>query len=198
MSNQAARRTRSLSADKRAAILAGAKRVFLRDGFAAGSVDAVAAEAGVGKQTVYRHFGSKDALVEALVVGMCEAIDWSAPPDASSDPRATLRRELNAFVLGLSTPGSVQLYRAIIGEAGRQPEFARLFFEAGPKVIRSRVASVLCGELPDSEASEAAAILVNLALGDAYLELVLGITPPDPKRFERQIDAALELVLPSR
>jgi TetR/AcrR family transcriptional repressor of mexJK operon len=40
--------------------------VFMRDGFAQGSTDAVAAEAGVGKQTIYRHFRSKEAMVEAM------------------------------------------------------------------------------------------------------------------------------------
>jgi TetR/AcrR family transcriptional regulator, mexJK operon transcriptional repressor len=36
--------------------------------------------------------------------------------------------------------------------------------------------------------------LVQLALGDAYQELVLGTRSPKPEVFERQIDAALALL----
>ncbi|WP_428374363.1 hypothetical protein [Lichenicoccus sp.] len=39
--------------------------------------------------------------------------------------------------------------------------------------------------------------LVQLALGDAYQELVLGTGSPAPEIFERQIDAALSLFEPS-
>src|SRR5216683_977966 len=56
----------SLQTRKRAAILEGAKTVFLREGFGAATMDDVAAAAGVGKQTVYRHFGSKEALFLGL------------------------------------------------------------------------------------------------------------------------------------
>src|SRR6266481_356673 len=100
---------RLLDPAKRAAILEGARVVFmreggaqgsidgwlahagfgcdrihraLREGFAQGSMDAVAAEAGVGKQTIYRHFRSKEALVEALVEAMC-APEVIRPPTRS-------------------------------------------------------------------------------------------------------------------
>jgi AcrR family transcriptional regulator len=54
----------------------------MSEGFAQGSMDAVAAEVGVGKQTIYRHFRSKEALVEALVEAMC-ALEVVRPPTRS-------------------------------------------------------------------------------------------------------------------
>jgi len=45
--------------------------VFMREGFAQGSMDAVAAEAGVGKQTIYRTSDRKETLVEARSKAMC-------------------------------------------------------------------------------------------------------------------------------
>src|SRR5690349_12123523 len=47
---------------KRRAIIAAATTVFLREGYTRASVDAIAAEAGVSKQTVYNHFGDKENL----------------------------------------------------------------------------------------------------------------------------------------
>src|SRR5215217_5340379 len=43
-------------------ILSGARRVFLRDGFAAASTDAIAAEARVSKRTLYVYYPSKEEL----------------------------------------------------------------------------------------------------------------------------------------
>src|SRR3984957_6482614 len=59
---------------KRSAILDGAKTVFLREGFGLATMDDVAAAAGVGKQTVYRHFKSKEALFVGLVREMCAEV----------------------------------------------------------------------------------------------------------------------------
>src|SRR5215469_5721913 len=52
---------------KRQAIIDAAQRVFLDQGFAGSSVDAIAAAAGVSKQTIYNHFGDKEALFRAVV-----------------------------------------------------------------------------------------------------------------------------------
>lgn len=191
MAPQSSGRTRRDPA-RRDAILNGARTVFLRDGFAQGSVDDVAAEAGVGKQTIYRHFGSKEGLVVALVEAMCAPRDGSAPFAADS-PGASLRALLIAIVRGVTDPDSVRLYRAIVGEADRLPELGRLFWEAGPRPIRAALTRVL-SERDEPVAATLAGQLVQLALGDAYQELVLGIGSPTFDTFERQIDAALRLV----
>ena len=47
---------------KRDAILQAADRLFSRDGFGLTGVDALAAEAGVTKRTLYKQFGSKEGL----------------------------------------------------------------------------------------------------------------------------------------
>src|SRR5712672_2662676 len=94
---------RVLDPAKRAAILEGARAVFMREGFALGSMDAVAAEAGVGKQTIYRHFRSKEVLVEALVEAMC-APEVVRPPTRSLPARQRLRELLLTFAAGLASP----------------------------------------------------------------------------------------------
>jgi AcrR family transcriptional regulator len=61
---------RPLRADaqrNRARILAAAEAVFARRGSGVG-VDEVAAEAGVGVGTLYRHFPTKEALIEAILI----------------------------------------------------------------------------------------------------------------------------------
>lgn len=52
---------------KRMAILDAAKRHFVRDGFGAVSIDAIAMEAGVSRQTVYNQLGDKEQLLVAVI-----------------------------------------------------------------------------------------------------------------------------------
>lgn len=62
-------RRRDLSRDE---ILAAARRVLLRDGIAATTLDAVARQAGMSKAALYYYFPSKDALFFELVFGTLE------------------------------------------------------------------------------------------------------------------------------
>ena len=193
MNKDAARRPgRALVPAKRTAILEGARAVFMREGFAQGTMDGVAAEAGVGKQTIYRHFRSKEALVEALVEAMA-APEVVEPPPSSLPVGERLRQLLLAFTDGVANSDSIHLYRAIVAEAGRMPGLGHLFWEAGPQPLRAAIAQLLA----DHDAATAPIVaqqIVHLSLGDAYQELVLGTGSPGPEVFERQIDAALALL----
>jgi TetR/AcrR family transcriptional regulator, mexJK operon transcriptional repressor len=184
---------RVLDPAKRTAILNGARAVFMREGFAQGSMDAVAAEAGVGKQTIYRHFRSKEALVVALVEAMCAPEVLQPPPTSLSVPER-LRELLITFAAGITGPDSVRLYRAIVAEADRMPGLGRLFWETGPRQVRNTIARLWAEQHDAATAPIVAKQLVQLTLGDAFQELVLGIGSPTPKTFERQIDAALALL----
>ena len=61
------------AARNRDLLLAAADRVFTEQGLEAGVAE-IAREAGVGMGTLYRRFPTKDALIEALVTDMLEAI----------------------------------------------------------------------------------------------------------------------------
>ena len=52
---------------KRAALLDTAERLFYTEGFHATGIDRVVAEAGVARMTLYNHFPSKEALIEAVL-----------------------------------------------------------------------------------------------------------------------------------
>jgi len=61
-------------AERRDQILAAATRAFARAGFAATSLDDVAAEAGISRVILYRHFESKTHLYRALLDRVCERL----------------------------------------------------------------------------------------------------------------------------
>lgn len=67
----------------RARILDALVRVVIDDGVHAFSVATVAARAGISHRTVYRHFASREELLEAL----SDDIDFSGPPEAAEARR---------------------------------------------------------------------------------------------------------------
>ena len=75
--------------DTRTRTLDAAERLFFSDGIAVTGVDAVAREAGVSVVTLYKHFGSKDGLVGAVLSRRLDAWDaaWQAQIDRAADPR---------------------------------------------------------------------------------------------------------------
>jgi AcrR family transcriptional regulator len=64
---QAPPRPRADAVRNRQRILAAAQRLFERDGVDCTSMDAIAAEAEVGKGTLFRRFGDRASLVRALI-----------------------------------------------------------------------------------------------------------------------------------
>jgi AcrR family transcriptional regulator len=74
-------------------VLQAASRLFHREGIRAVGVDRIAAEAEVGKMTLYRHFATKDDLVVAVLEGRdgpARAALAAAMDHAGDDPRARL------------------------------------------------------------------------------------------------------------
>src|SRR5260370_18177637 len=60
------------SARKRRAILDAALKVFLRSGYLGANMDEIAALSEVSKQTIYKHFSSKEALFVEIVTSMTD------------------------------------------------------------------------------------------------------------------------------
>jgi AcrR family transcriptional regulator len=138
---------RTVSAPKHDAILDAARRVFLRAGYSA-SMDLVAAEAGVSKQTVYNHFGSKEGLFRAIVdhvSGELLAV-LVERGGALADPAATLEAIARRFLTLLLTPSYLALHRMLVAEAPRFPDLAREIYLGGPARAANELALYLAEE----------------------------------------------------
>jgi AcrR family transcriptional regulator len=88
-----ARRRRGTE-ERRAALLEAARRLFVREGFAAASVSRVVREVGVAQGTFYYYFASKEAAFDALLaehVADVAARLAAVAGDAALDPRQALQ-----------------------------------------------------------------------------------------------------------
>ena len=120
---------------KRQAILDAAKTLFLSKGYASTSMDAVAAEAGVSKLTVYSHFNDKETLFSAAVVAKCEE---QLPPLFFELPEGmavetVLLNIARGFHQLINSDESVNLHRLMMALGSQDPKLSQIFFEAGPQ-----------------------------------------------------------------
>jgi AcrR family transcriptional regulator len=114
----AAQPERSDAARNRARLLATARRIIDHDGAAGVTMDRLAAEAGVGKGTVFRRFGSRAGLFQALVDDVerdFQAAFLSGPPPLG--PGAPPLERLVAF--GRARLAVMSTQRSLMIEAER-------------------------------------------------------------------------------
>lgn len=127
-------RRRGRDPARAAAVLEAAARVFAKAGFAAVSMEEVAAEAGVSKLVVYRHYGSKRDLYLAVIAQVRSRLDAVrdselAASDQTEDPLAAAADGLLAVLkVAREVPDA---YRLVHRHAAHEPEFADLSAELG-------------------------------------------------------------------
>jgi TetR/AcrR family transcriptional repressor of mexJK operon len=133
------------TARKRAAILDAATAVFLRDGYLGASMDEIAERSAVSKQTVYKQFGSKEALFVEIVSSMTTRTGDSVHTEIDLQEGGDLAAYLEDYAVrqltAVMTPRVMQLRRLVIGEVGRFPELARVLYERGPARAIAALAS---------------------------------------------------------
>jgi AcrR family transcriptional regulator len=186
-------RRAALSAETAERLLGSARRAFARDGYAAASMDALCAEAGLTRGALYHHFGGKDGLLEAVVRQIDAEIGarLDAEFDATADPWDGFRG-CCATWLGLAL----------------EPETRRILLQDAPAVLGQRLREIdeASSIRPMAESlrtlmadgrvrradPEALARMLNGAMVDAALWIA---SHPDPDDATARARAALDVLL---
>lgn len=188
---------------KREAILAAAKVLFLGNGYEGSSMDAIAAEAGVSKLTLYSHFGDKEALFCAAVKETCETRlprRLFQPSDGASI-EVVLLDIARAFHALVNSPESIGLHRVMVTKATQNPELVRLFFDAGPQQLLADLEQLFDQaharqQLKIAEPSRAAEHFCSLIKGAAHFRLLIGYSEaPDEDESEAHVRSVVELFM---
>jgi AcrR family transcriptional regulator len=119
-------------------ILVAAARVYAEQGFRGATTRRIADEAGVNEITVFRHFGSKDALIHEALRVRAVAPSGVELPDEPRDPE----RELTAWAMAeIADMRSCRtLIRRTMSEMGERPEVVECT-SAGPLDAKERLCS---------------------------------------------------------
>ena len=190
----------------RAAVTSAAQRLFLRDGFAATTIAAIAAEAGVSTETIYKAFSGKPGLVRAI----CEqALAGEGPVPAETrsdhlqasepDPRKIIRGwgRLSAEIAPLVSPILLLLRAAALTDP--QMAILRGEIEASrlTRMIRNARTLADCGHLRAGMTTEhAGEIMWTYSSPELYELLVVSRRWP-PQAYGTFIaDAMIAALLP--
>ncbi|NJC11345.1 AcrR family transcriptional regulator [Micromonospora profundi] len=113
----------------RQAILAAAFDLLREVGYAKLSIEGIAARAGVGKQTIYRWWPSKGAVIfDAFLLLSASEGEPPVLPD-TGDLETDLRLVLRATVEELNDPRYDQPMRALATEIAHDPDLAAVYAE---------------------------------------------------------------------
>jgi len=150
----------------------------------------IAKEAGASKETLYRHFGSKEELFSSVIRRRSVGITGGNEGDLSVEatPRDVLCDLGLNLLRFLVSPNSLSLYRAIVTEVPREPELGRIFYTQGPARLLNQFARYLaaatqCGKLCCPEPELAAKLFVGSIVANYQL---LGLVLPNEDLFSDQ------------
>lgn len=126
-------------------IVRSAGQLFLRDGYAQASMDAIAKECGCSKATLYNYFDSKEMLFAAFVQAAGEDFIRRFPATFAEDESTASKLERVGLCIleVILSPDIIALNRLVIGECNRYPEIGELFYQNGIRQSYNTVAEVM-------------------------------------------------------
>src|SRR3954468_12683452 len=176
---------------KRQAILEAATEAFLHSGYAA-SVDEIAATAGVGKQTVYRHFHDKQGLfLAAVAAARATPVDQPARTPATGAPLETLTHLGEQILAAALSPTVAALHRLTIAEIANHPELSTHWPDGAEPFIDHQLAAYFrhcdeTGSLTVPDPARTARQFAYLLITEGRVASAYGtrrLTPPQRQRI---------------
>ena len=186
--------------EKRLAILAAAKDVFLVNGFGAASMAEIAKVAGGSKQTLYSYFASKEELFVAVMLEYSARLILPAFQmlEEDKDLADALKAFGRAFMTAISTPDVVAFRRVLAGEGARSG-IGPLFYQNGPLMGITRLAGFMERQMVLSRmrrvpAVTAAEQFIALCESGPLRLHIQGVRGPiTPDEIARAVDSAVEV-----
>jgi len=189
---------RSKNEVKRQQILDAAVSLFTEQGYAATSMDLIAKNADVSKQTVYSHFGSKDELFSASVEYKCESLhilDLSL--DDLSDPQTILLKLAQNFTDFITSKEACAVHKICVFESTTYPQVSEMFYKAGPLRVTNEVTLLMAKlhqqKILDIENPKQAALqFLNMMKGELWMQTEFNIKDRiSPEEVEKYLRASV-------
>ena len=187
------------------AIVRAAEKRFLKNGYQATSMDEIAHDADVSKQTIYSHFGSKDVLFSQVMTGICHSASPSCPLEGKDIDELSLKSVLDliadSFFNMLISPKSLALFRIVVQDSAQNPDLAQTFMDTGPKMFVTSFAEMLMhyknkGDITIESPTEAAMMFCAMLKGHVYMRFLLDTSPkPTQEEIQQHLDNAVTMFI---
>jgi AcrR family transcriptional regulator len=170
---------RTPSRDVPAALLDAAEAVLVREGQAGVTVRAVAIEAGVAPMGVYNRFGSKEGLIDGLLIRGFKGLRQAVAAHGESDPIDRLRQSGVRYRLFALT--HTAHYEAMFGGRGEpSADLAECAGEAFDELVQHVLTGMAAGRLLPGDAREVAQQIWSSVHGAVSLEVGGRVLVEDP------------------
>ncbi len=185
--SESPRRGRPRDPERVRRILVAAREHFYKYGFERANIDAIAADAGVSKMTIYSHFGSKDGLFEAVIEDRTEGVVAASSGKQALDPHhpeAALKKIGAQFMALMRDETVLGQFRTMYGAAGEQPDACAAFYRQGPDRLTGELADYLhaahaAGSLKVRQPRIAADLFLAMFLGESHILSMLKLVPAE-------------------
>ena len=197
-------RTERRAEAKRGQILARARGIFLRDGFAAASMDEISREGGVSKRTLYAYYPSKEDLFAEVLRTLTVENPRTMVIDSIRGMEPASREELREvflelgrrFVATMMQPEYLAFLRTLIADTHRFPQLGEIFRSTVPErglregcamLERAQRNGVVAGD-PEVMMRMFMGSMLTYAMIDGLFRPEGQHSPPTPEKLEELVD----------
>jgi len=183
-------RGRRRSERSHAAIVAATQELLVERSYPELTIEGVAARAGVGKQTIYRWWPSKAALVLEAYLAGSEVVP---PPSSAATARGDVRALVGWLIAVLARPTGGHVVAGLVGELQHDPVLAEGFHRDVVPERRERMLAALerGRERGEIRADADLELAVDALHGAVFYRLLLSGEPLDDAFAEGLADQVL-------
>ncbi|UPA23944.1 TetR/AcrR family transcriptional regulator [Shinella oryzae] len=199
---QPGRRAAGEDPAKREQILDGAKRVFMKQGFEAASMNDITRAAGVSKGTIYVYFQNKEDLFEDMVERERSKLTESVRHvlDANQELEKTLEEFGTLFATHVTNDSTIRAMRMVIAANHRLPKLCRNFFSTSTvnpmSVLQAYLdRQVAAGVLVCDDTAHAARQFMELTTVGLFKPRIFGVMEDAPLKatIEKNVASAIRV-----
>lgn len=196
--NQKADKTVSKREQKRCSILEAAARLFMCKGYSCTSMDHIAQDAGVAKQTIYSNFDNKQQLFLGVMGQFCDKkYDILRESYEKGDVLATMENFADSFIDLIGSKDATAMRRLLWTETPTNPELSEMFNQKGPRESHAELVDyfnhqINKGKMTCDCPEDMAYLFINSLVADYMLADMLNLPPARSK--ERIVKTSLEML----
>jgi len=169
-------------------VLNVASEYFLSHGYKGTSINAMARDSGISKESIYRYFSSKKELFEAVVAKELaeykERLQFTDFEYESLSLDNALKRTAETIIKAVGSDRTLSLRRLIFQETIQSPDIGKYYYEIGPQVAYRRLVKIFAAhkDETDFDPENLAHYFVAMTLHKTMLQRECGVTKPLTKK----------------
>jgi TetR/AcrR family transcriptional repressor of mexJK operon len=163
-------------------VLSVASDYFLSHGYQGTSINAMARDSGISKESIYRYFSSKKDLFEAVIAKELteyqERFEFLTVEHQSMPLDEALRATAESMLFAVTSDHTLALRRLIFHEAVRSPDIGDYYWEIGPQQAYNYLETIFAAHQreTDFEPEKLSRYFVSMVLHNTMLRRECSVT----------------------